>query len=262
MLKAREKALIIRQTEISENVFDMLIEAPETCAHAVPGQFVNVFVNDPARLMPRPVSICEITQGAGGRSCLRLVYRISGGGTAELSRMRPGDSLNIIGPLGNGFPLGEACGKAVFLAGGGIGVPPLLETAKQLSGKADVTAVLGYRHDRFLENDFGKVCRISEATEDGSFGVKGTVIDALDACGVIPDVIFACGPRPMLGALKSWSAKREIPLWVSMEERMACGIGACLACVCRTVSEDGHSHVKNTRVCCDGPVFNARDIVI
>lgn len=282
-MKSKETANIIRQERISDGIYDMLLESPEIAREAVPGQFVNVFLNDKSRLLPRPISLCGIDPV---RHTLRLVYRAAGAGTREMSQLQAGDSLEIMGPLGNGFPLEEAAGRHVYLIGGGIGIPPMLETAKALSGSAAlaeeqrdviadeqrvsgksdgvnarirdtiVTSVLGYRSDCFLKEEFDRFGDTLIATEDGSAGAKGTVLDAIRADGRKPDVVFACGPLPMLRALKQWSEEEHIPCWVSMEERMACGIGACLACVCKTKDVDGHSHVHNARVCKDGPVFN------
>ena len=141
--------------------------------------------------------------------------------------------------------------------GGGIGVPPMLETMKQLDAKK--IAVLGYRDELFLNEEFGKNGEVYIATEDGSAGTKGNVMDAIRENDLEADVIFACGPKPMLRAIKAYALKKGIPCWVSMEERMACGIGACLGCVCQSTETDAHSHVHNKRVCKDGPVFRSTE---
>ena len=152
----------------------------------------------------------------------------------------------------------EANGKRVFLMGGGIGIPPMLETAKNLNG--EVTAILGYRDQLFLNEEFEKYGKVYVATEDGSAGTKGNVLDAIRENGLTADVIYACGPTPMLRALKAYAQERKIECWISLEERMACGIGACLACVCRSTDVDEHSHVHNKRICKDGPVFSAQEV--
>ena len=169
--------------------------------------------------------------------------------------MVPGDMVDIMGPLGNGFPLGE---KKALLIGGGIGVPPMLELAKQLN--CEKIAVAGYRNETFLMDDFSKYCDIYAATEDGSTGSKGTVLDAIRENKLEADVIYACGPTPMLRALKAYAQENGIECWISMEEKMACGIGACLACVCQSTEVDHHSHVHNKRICKDGPVFRAEEV--
>ena len=131
---------------------------------------------------------------------------------------------------------------------------------------------MGYRdNETFLSDEFAAVCdRVVIATEDGSAGTRGTVLDAIreQLSGAVdtgdgsgrPAVVFACGPGPMLRALKDWAEKQQADCWISLEERMACGIGACLACVCRTKETDTHSRVKNRRICKDGPVFRAEEI--
>ena len=155
-------------------------------------------------------------------------------------------------------PLEEAEGKKVFLIGGGIGIPPMLETAKQL--KAEKTAVLGYRDELFLNDEFTRYADVYVATEDGSAGTKGNVLNAICERGLEAEVIFACGPTPMLRALKEYAAEKNITCWISMEERMACGIGACLGCVCKSKEIDAHSLVHNKRVCKDGPVFLSTEV--
>ena len=134
----------------------------------------------------------------------------------------------------------------------------MLETAKQLN--AQKTAVLGYRDELFLNEEFEKYADVYVATEDGSAGTKGNVLNAIQEKALEADVIFACGPTPMLRALKEYAAANHITCWISMEERMACGIGACLACVCKSKDIDAHSQVHNKRVCKDGPVFLSTEV--
>ena len=134
----------------------------------------------------------------------------------------------------------------------------MLETAKELN--ADKTAVLGYRDELFLKDEFEKYADVYVATEDGSAGTRGNVLDAIRENALKADVIFACGPTPMLRALKSYAEENNITCWISMEERMACGIGACLACVCKSKDIDSHSQVHNKRVCKDGPVFLSTEV--
>ena len=173
----------------------------------------------------------------------------------------------VLGPLGNGFPLDKATGKRAVVIGGGIGVPPLLETAKRLSlldkdaAPSNISAVMGYRNsDTFLDDEFTNFAEVYVATEDGSLGTKGNVIDAMKEQQVPCDVIFACGPMPMLRGIKAYAQENGIKAYLSLEERMACGVGACLGCVCKTREVDEHSHVKNARICTDGPVFDADDL--
>ena len=134
----------------------------------------------------------------------------------------------------------------------------MLELAKQLPGEK--TVVAGYRDETFLMEDFSPYADVFAATEDGSTGTKGTVIDAISENRLTADVIYACGPTPMLRAVKAYAAEHGAECWISMEERMACGIGACLACVCQSRDVDEHSHVHNKRICKDGPVFPAEEV--
>lgn len=242
---------------LAPGVFSLWLEAPEIAENAVPGQFVSLYCKDADKLLPRPISICEIKQKEG---LLRLVYRVVGAGTAEFSGYLAGDSVEVLGPLGNGFPLS---GKQPLLIGGGIGIPPMLELSKQLSG--DVTIVLGYRDSNlFLKKEFEKYGHVIIATDDGSVGTKGTVIDAIREHNIVKtadvDVIFSCGPSPMLRGVKAFGLEYGIPAYISMEERMACGVGACLGCVCESTEVDNHSKVKNKRVCKDGPVFLSTEV--
>lgn len=250
--KFDEMAVIIRQEKIGTGIYSMWIRTEQVAEHAKAGQFVSVYCNDGSRLLPRPISICEINKE---EKTLRLVYRVAGKGTGEFSAMKAGETLHIVGPLGNGFPKKE---KKAFLIGGGIGIPPMLQLAKELDCEKQI--VLGYRDELFLLDEFQKQGEVYLATEDGSTGTKGNVLDAIRANALTADVIYACGPTPMLRALKTYAAENGIECWISMEERMACGIGACLACVCKSKEKDAHSNVNNKRICKEGPVFLAEEV--
>jgi dihydroorotate dehydrogenase electron transfer subunit len=252
MAKVKDTAIVASQEMLADGIFDMWIQTPSIAVSAVPGQFISVYTKDADKLLPRPISLCEIDREKG---MLRIVYRVAGEGTKEFSSYKKGDSITILGPLGNGFPLLD---KKALLIGGGIGIPPMLALAKALS--CEKTAVLGYRDALFLKQDFESHLPVAIATEDGSFGTKGTVLDAIRENGLEADVIYACGPAPMLRAIKGYAKEHNILCYVSMEERMACGIGACLACVCKTKDKDAHSNVNNARICKDGPVFLAEEV--
>lgn len=250
--KFSEQAIIIRQEEIGDDIYSLWLRTEQIAAHAKAGQFVSVYCNEGSRLLPRPISICEID---AKDQAIRLVYRIAGKGTKEFSDMRIGGILHITGPLGNGFPKKE---KKAFLIGGGIGIPPMLQLAKELNCEKQM--VLGYRDELFLVEDFKKYGAVYLATEDGSAGTEGNVLDAIRENGLTADIIYACGPTPMLRAIKEYAQERDIECWISMEERMACGIGACLACVCQSKEKDAHSNVNNKRICKEGPVFLAKEV--
>ena len=225
--KKKVTATIVSQKQIGEQIFDLWLET-KLVKNAHPGQFVAVYPHGESTLLPRPISICE-TDKAKNR--LRLVYRVAGKGTAEFSTCKAGDQLDILGLLGNGFPVDKAKGKRVFLMGGGIGIPPMLELAKAMDDKKQV--LVGYRNkDLFLEEDLEQYGDVYVATEDGSVGTKGNVMDIIKAYSLRADVI------------------------------MACGVGACLGCVCKTTKEDSHSHVHNARICTEGPVFEAGEVNI
>lgn len=256
-MKQKQNAKVLSQREIAPLIYDMWIET-DLAAQAKPGQFICIYTKDKSALLPRPISICEIRED---KAALRIVYRVAGAGTAEFSGYQEGDSIAILGALGNGFPLEKAEGKKVFLMGGGIGIPPLLQLAKEM--QADKQIVVGYRDDKlFLSEDFEKYGKVYVACEDGSVGTKGNVMDAIAANALEADMIFACGPMPMLRAIKKYAADHQIPAYISLEEHMACGVGACLGCVVKTKEVDHHSHVHNARICTDGPVFEAEEVEI
>ncbi len=302
MSKIKMTANVIKQEMIAHDIHSLWIQAEEIAAQARAGQFLSVYTKDASKLLPRPISICEIDREAGA---LRLVYRIAGGGTREFAGYRAGGTVTVLGPLGNGFPE-IAADRHAFLIGGGIGIPPMLELAKELS--CEKTAVLGYRDAQlFLKEEFESYAKVVVATEDGSVGAKGNVLDAIREQGLLDGcaqgqfsaadsietsrllsgtagasksaedtfetnqksagdpqsaapVILACGPTPMLRTLKAFAAEHRIECWLSLEERMACGVGACLACVCQTGQVDAHSNVHNKRICKDGPVFEAGEV--
>ncbi len=264
--KKKETAVVYKQQEIATEIYDMWITT-SLAAQAKPGQFISVYTHDKSALLPRPISICEADRENGR---LRIVYRVAGKGTAEFSRYKAGRRIDILGTLGNGFPLEKAKGKRVFLMGGGIGIPPMLELAKAIARNvgsemqaASVDIIVGYRDkELFLSEDLSKYGKVHAATEDGSAGTKGNVMDAIAAEGLEADVIFACGPMPMLRAVKKYAAEKGVEAYISLEERMACGVGACLGCVVKTREVDHHSHVNNARICTDGPVYAAQDVEI
>lgn len=249
----KERAVIVSQKCIGTDIYDMVLSFPKGAKEAKPGQFIAMYCEDGTKLLPRPISICGID---AKNETLRVVYRIAGEGTRLFSKMKAGDSLEVLGPLGNGFTMKN---EKAIIVGGGIGIPPMLELAKQLS--SEKTVVLGYRDELFLKEEFDACADVVVATEDGSYGTKGTVIDAIEESQVDGAVIYACGPMPMLKALAEYAEAHDMEAQISLEERMACGIGACLGCICKTKEKDHHTNVNNKRICKDGPVFDAKEVV-
>ena len=212
--KFKEQAIVISQEQMAPEIYSLWIKTDKIAQYAKAGQFISIYCDDGSRLLPRPISICEIDKETG---------------------------------------------KKPMVIGGGIGIPPMLELAKQLNCEKQI--VLGYRNcDMFLLDEFKKQGEVYIATEDGSVGTKGNVLDAIRENALDAEVIYACGPTPMLRALKNYAAENNIECWISMEEKMACGIGACLACVCKSKEVDGHTNVHNKRVCKEGPVFLAEEV--
>ena len=171
-------------------------------------------------LLARPISICEISENR-----LRLVYQVVGKGTEIFSRLGSGDELRLLGPCGNGYKLNKE--KSALLVGGGIGIPPLLETAKQLGGKLTVVLAARTKDLLVLEDEFAKLgAKVYTATDDGSAGFKGNAVELLKQENLKADVIYSCGPKIMLKFLTEYAIEKNVECQVSMEERMACGIGA------------------------------------
>lgn len=257
--KYEEIVTVLSQRSLGNDIYDLVLQTKDIARAAKAGQFVSVYSNDKSKLLPRPISLCGIDREKG---TLRLVYRVTGQGTGteEFSRLKEGDTVKLLGPLGNGFTVES--GKKAFLIGGGIGVPPMLQLAKEMKAAGEnLQVVMGYRNaDTFLLDEFEAVAETFVATEDGSLGTKGNVIDAIKNEKLNADVIYACGPTPMLRALKNYAEENNMVCYISMEERMACGIGACLACVCKSRNKDAHSNVNNKRICKEGPVFNAKEV--
>lgn len=252
MGKIKMEAKIVRQDEIATDIYSMVIQAPEIASQAVPGQFIDLYSADGSKLLPRPISLCEIDRAAG---TLRIVYRIAGKGTKEFSQLTSDHTITILGPLGNGFIKKD---KKAILIGGGIGIPPMLQLAKELTCEKSI--VLGFRDEEFLSEEFEPYGTVYKSSDNGTIGVKGTVMDAIREYGIEGTEIYACGPTPMLRAIQSYALEHGIEAQLSLEERMACGVGACLACVCKSKEIDDHSQVKNKRVCKDGPVFYAEEV--
>ncbi len=246
---------IVEKRNLAKNVFDIEIYCPEVAELAKPGQFAQVAAE--GFFLRRPISICAIDKQKG---TIRLVFEIRGKGTEKLAELDKNDLIDIIAPLGNGFRvLGK--GKKAICVGGGIGVPPMVGIAGEYGENA--VAISGFRNMAavILQEDFEKLgAETVLCTDDGSAGEKGFVTDALtkQIAKEKPDIIYACGPMVMLERVTDIAEKNGVECQVSLEQRMACGVGACLVCACKTVKDGKEIH---SHVCKDGPVFDSKEVV-
>lgn len=219
-----------------------------------PGQFAEVRVDDSSTtFLRRPISIHFVDLE---KNELWLLIQMVGDGTRKLATLKAGDSLNLVLPLGNGFSDPQPSQRSLLLVGGGVGVAPLLQLGNYLKQKGyQPTFLLGARSGKDLlqMEEFGKIGRVLVTTEDGSFGEKGFVTNHSVLAKESFDKIYSCGPTPMMKAVASFASQKGVDCEVSLENKMACGLGACLCCV--TETKVGHKCV-----CSDGPVFNIKDL--
>lgn len=241
---------VVENRKLCQDIYEILIECPEIARETKPGQFLHIKVNkglDP--LLRRPISISRVYRDTGNVS---LIYQVLGRGTKEMTEFRQGDDIDVMGPLGNGFTLFP--GKKCAVIGGGMGVAPLIELASCIE---DCDVYLGFRCNTFKLDEYKAVCReLHIATEDGSRGSKGYVTDIIEDISKY-DIVYTCGPKPMMKKVKELCERSSVQCFISMEERMGCGIGACLVCACR-IKEGNSWHYK--KVCTDGPVFAAGEV--
>jgi len=243
---------VIKNEKIAEGIFAISITGEGLALKARPGQFLHIKCGG-ERLLRRPFGICNVQGNA-----LDFVFEVKGGGTAWLSTVKPGQKLDVLGPLGNGFSFPDG---RIIVVGGGLGSPPMLFAARSVKG--GVTAILGFRElgRVILVKEFSSVCdKVYLTTDDGSAGqcgqVTGPLEELLSKGGF--DAVLACGQLVMQRAVAEVCESYGVPCQVSLEERMGCGVGACLVCACATV-RGGLEQMS--RVCLDGPVFDAREVV-
>ncbi|RLQ95803.1 dihydroorotate dehydrogenase electron transfer subunit [Falsibacillus albus] len=256
----QEKMTITCQREIAASIYELTLEGQLVDQMVEPGQFVHLRVSegiDP--LLRRPISISKIHSD---RQAFTMIYRAEGKGTQLLSEKQIGDKVDVLGPLGHGFPIEKNMkGKKALLVGGGIGVPPLYELSHRLlEGDMDVVHVLGFQNESsaFYIDQFSQLGDTYAASVDGTVGTKGFVTNILDQLKFDFDVLYACGPTPMLKALEE--RFRDKRAYLSLEQRMGCGIGACFACVCAVKDDPEQSAYR--KVCSDGPVFPIGEVVL
>lgn len=247
----KEEMTIVSQREIATDIFEMVLTGQLVEQMSV-GQFLHIRVPDISKVLRRPISICQIDKAKREAT---IVYRVQGLGTEIFSHLGTGDVLDCMGPQGNGFPIDFLdAGQTALLVGGGIGVPPLLELAKQLYAKGvSVTAVIGFASKDvvILEQELAQFADVIVTTDDGSYGTKGYVSTVIDTFKNESDAVYACGAPGMLNYVDQKFEKHP-HAYLSMESRMACGMGACYACVVHVKDAD---ESKSLRVCEDGPVF-------
>ena len=246
-------ATIVKNEKIAENIYAVTFHLEEDIKVRC-GQFGNIAVGG-THLLRRPIAICKVE----GRE-ITFCYQLKGEGTHKLKAMEAGTRLNVLMPLGNGFYV-EENEKKVALVGGGVGVFPLISVLREYLGEKEISAYIGYRNAGAVcgVEEFEKANKFVGVTDDGSYGEKMNAVQAFEADlqkGNRPDVVLACGPTPMLRALKGVVERENLPCYVSLEERMGCGFGACVVCVCDLTNG------KKARVCKDGPVFNANEVVL
>lgn len=235
------KSRVISNKKIVDGIYKMVIEDNN---EVKPGQFYMLKLNG-RTLLPRPISVCEKNQGT-----ITFLYAVVGNGTREYADLEKGDYINLTGPLGNGFNVYENLGK-VALVSGGIGTAPMLEVAKKLKENSNSTKIdlyAGFRNDIYLIDEIKEY--VNEAyisTNTGKYGHKGFVTDILKVEEY--DTVLCCGPEIMMRKVIDMGKEKNVKIYVSMEKHMACGVGACLVCTCKT--KDG-----NKRTCKDGPVFD------
>ncbi|MRG85464.1 dihydroorotate dehydrogenase electron transfer subunit [Salinibacillus xinjiangensis] len=250
---------VIENEPISLDTFKMVLSGDLVHLMTQPGQFLHVRVGDGAtNTLRRPISIADLDYQA---QQVTIIYKTIGEGTHWLSMRKPDERIHVLGPRGNGFTTEHVCNQDVLLIGGGVGVPPLYYLAKKLTQQNNrVTIILGFQTKAamFYVKEFQGLGETIVMTEDGSAGQHGRVTDVLPKYQMKTDLYFTCGPTGMLQAVTQQMAKT--PGYISLEERMGCGIGACFACVCQTTDqEDGKGYRK---ICMDGPVFAAEEVIL
>jgi len=253
-MKQSEQAKILKQCivyeESNEKILELQLHSPQIAAGAKPGQFVMLHLSNSHLLLPRPMSIMDADAANGS---ITIMYSVVGSGTKQMALLKPGEEIKITGPLGNGFKINPG-NKKIAIVGGGMGSPPLLFLARTLKN-VETHVFLGFRNEPFLKDSFADFTdTIHFSSDSGVFGFHGNVVDLLKFfCKSFPgqeyDEVYACGPKPMLFSLAEYAASKNFPCQISLEERMACGLGTCVGCVISTTE-------GRKKICVDGPVFN------
>lgn len=266
------RAKILNHRELVPDYYQMTLEAPEIAQEAKPGQFIHVRVSegfDP--LLRRPLSIHRVRgQRVEDKGQIEILYKVVGKGTELLSKKEPGEKLDVLGPLGNGFKIGEKGegrrDERVLLIAGGIGVAPLMFLCEELlipHPSSLITILLGAKtkEEILCEKDFKELgTEVKVATDDGSYGHKGPITDLLPTASYLLPTIYACGPTPMLKEVARFAKEHNLPTQISLGSHMACGVGACLGCA-RKIKAKGQDSERFIQICIKGPVFEADEVV-
>ncbi|MFT4148488.1 MAG: dihydroorotate dehydrogenase electron transfer subunit [Micrococcaceae bacterium] len=257
----QEDMKIVAQRQLAPDIFEMTITGEMVHEITEPGQFLNILIPQKDLVLRRPLGISSVDKGAS--SC-QFIYRVSGAGTKVLASLATGDTLDVLGPLGQGFKLdGLTAANRVFIIGGGIGVPPLYELSRQLVNLGiEPQHFFGFTSKavKYYENEFAALGEVKIATDDGSYGFKGNVGQLVALEPDSPTAVFACGNEGLLRAVETQFLGKVPNVQLSLEARMACGIGTCYACVCHL--SDDPTGVKSVKICDDGPVFQAGQVVL
>jgi dihydroorotate dehydrogenase electron transfer subunit len=256
------KDRVVKTEKLTENIHKLTIESEHIASTASAGQFVNVLCSEKSQaILRRPISICSVNRAKGRYD---IVFQVKGIGTELLAQKKVGDGLDVIGPLGKGFDIDESY-KSIAVVGGGIGIFPLLFLLAE--SKADVkNAYLGFRNKELvvLEDEFSlNAGSLMITTDDGSYCYKGFITDLIkkDMEHQKYDMIYSCGPIPMLKKISRLAEEFGTKCQISLEQRMGCGFGACLVCACKTKTKADDNGWQYSHVCKDGPVFNSSDII-
>ena len=251
-MKTLCEAKVLSNINIAPGIFDMTLYVPEIVSQAKPGQFINMYTGRGEYILPRPISICDYDNE---KCTLRVVYSVVGKGTGIFSNLKVGDTVKTLGPLGNGFDIKPA--EKSILVAGGIGTPPLLGLCKRLAG--DIEVYLGARDKNILADEFEKAgAKVYLSSDSGREGYHGNAVELLRHNNAYGNIIYTCGPKIMLKFVTEYAVGRNMPIQVSMEERMACGIGACVGCAIKIKQGNDFANLK---VCKDGPVFDGREVL-
>jgi len=255
----QENMKIVNHRLLTTDIYEMTLSGQLVTEMHVPGQFLHLRLPQTTHVLRRPISISQIDPKQ--KTC-RIIYRLKGEGTKILAQLKVGEKIDVMGPLGNGFDLSQVKkGDLVYVVGGGIGIPPLYELARQLKDKkATVVNFLGYATKDlvYYEEEFKAIGETLVATDDGSYGLKGNVGNLLEIKKQSPQAAFACGASGLLKVCEKTFIGQVDNIQLSLEARMACGMGACYACVVPLAG----SMNQNVKVCEDGPIFQAGKVVI